>query len=198
MGLVYYRLQSSDFEPLRPLIAAHESEPVGPRARGYWFEQPEEYDYQGVRATARQLDAAGLAHGIERLELSEVRAHSLSMLDIPLPDDEISLSPALFLASGSGPTLARWMKLARRKLGSNPEAIAARLDIGDHGPRFVGYLQKQVRHLGETVPLVWRFHERAVEGGDSVLVVDLRARDLDIPDAAERVDLDSITALPRR
>jgi hypothetical protein len=52
-------------------------------------------------------------------------------------------------------------------------------------PRFTDYLDKQLRHLREALPLVWRFHERAAEAGDAVLVIDLRARDLEIPEQFE-------------
>src|SRR5262249_34970660 len=42
-----------------------------------------------------------------------------------------------------------------------------------------------LRHLREALPLVWHFHERAVDSGDAILVVDLRARDLEIPEEIE-------------
>jgi hypothetical protein len=46
---------------------------------------------------------------------------------------------------------------------------------------------RKLRHLREALPLVWRFHERAVQAGDAILVVDLRARDLEIPDEVELI-----------
>src|SRR5258708_3158653 len=68
VGLAYYQLPSDKLEELLPLIIEHEAEPVGPRARGYWFDRPEEYDYEGVRATAQLLDEEGRANAIESLE----------------------------------------------------------------------------------------------------------------------------------
>jgi hypothetical protein len=185
VGLAYYRLLPADYEPLRSLIEAHEAELVGPRARGYWFDRPDDYDYEGVRLVARQLDEAGTLHGIERLELSEVQAHSLSLLDFQLPADSGSLTPSLFLTGGTAESIARYLKIARRKLGGSPELVLERLEIQDRDPRFAGYLRKQVRHLREALPLVWNFHVRAVDAGNAVLLVDLRARDLEIPDAVE-------------
>jgi hypothetical protein len=185
VGLAYYRVASNILESLRPLIIVHEAELVGPRARGYWFDRPDDYDYAGVRATAQQLDSAGARHAVERLELSEVQAHSLSLLDIELPRDEGELPPALFMTSVDSNMLQRHLKAARRRLGEDPDKAANRFVQRERDPRFAGYLEKQVRHLREALPLVWRFHERAAEAGDAVLVVDLRARDLEIPEEIE-------------
>lgn len=185
MGLAYYRVTSNVLEDLRPLIAAHEAELVGPRARGYWFDRPDDYDYEGVRSTAQQLDKAGRRHAVERLELSEVQAHSLALLDIELPRDESELPPALFMTSVDPDTLQRHLKIARRRLGDDAEKAASRFVQRERDPRFAGYLEKQVRHLREALPSVWRFHEEAAEAGDAILVVDLRARDLEIPEEVE-------------
>jgi hypothetical protein len=185
VGLAYYRIKSSVLEELRPLIAAHEAEPVGPRARGYWFDWPVDYDYEGVRSTAQRLDLAGKENAIESMELSEVQAHALSMLDVELPRDDAEFPPALFAASVEPDALRNYMKIARRSLGSNPERAAAQFAHHERDPRFSAYMDKQIRHLREALPLVWHFHERAVEAGDAVLVVDLRARDLEIPEAIE-------------
>jgi hypothetical protein len=92
VGLAYFS-GVNILESLHPLIVVHEAELVGPRARGYWFDRPDEYDYIGVQNTARDLDEAGQANAIERLELSEVEAHSLSLLDIELPRDEANCRP---------------------------------------------------------------------------------------------------------
>jgi hypothetical protein len=185
VGLIYYRVAPTVIEDLRTLIETHEGELVGPRARGYWFDRPEEYDYAGVRATAQQLDEIGRANANETLELSEVQAHSLSLLDVELPADGLEFPPALFMSSVTPANLARNLKLARRRLGNNPDEIAAGINHNEHDPRFTDYLNKQLRHLREALPLVWRFHERAAEAGDAVLVIDLRARDLEIPEEFE-------------
>jgi hypothetical protein len=185
VGLIYYRVAPNVLDDLRPLIAAHEGELVGPRARGYWFDRPEEYDYAGVRATAAKLDEIGRAKAVEVLELSEVQAHSLSLLDVELPADGLEFPPALFMSSATPAILERNFKLARRRLGNNPDEIAAGIRHTERDPRFTDYLDKQLRHLREALPLVWRFHERAAEAGDSVLVIDLRARDLEIPEEFE-------------
>ncbi len=185
MGLEYYRIAPAELEKLRPLIARHEAELVGPRARGYWFDRPEAYDYVGVQQVAQELHNAGERLGTERLELSENEAHSLSLLEIELPSDDLELPPALFMSSTAPEGIKRYLKVARRKLGSTPEIAASRIAAPDRDPRFAGYLQKQIRHLREALPKVWNFYETAAEAGDAVLVIDLRARDLEIPDAVE-------------
>lgn len=185
MGLAYYRIAPTVLDTLRPEIAAHEAELVGPRARGYWFDRPDEYDYVGVRSTAQYLDDMGKANATARLELSEVQAHSLSLLDIELPGDGGEMLPALFMTSGDADTLRRYFKIARRRLGNDPQQIANRMRPSERDPRFADYLDKQVRHLREALPLVWDFHEQAIEAGDAILVVDLRARDLEIPEEFE-------------
>jgi hypothetical protein len=185
VGLAYYRVKPAIIEILQPLITAHEAEVVGPRARGYWFDRPDEYDYRGVRATAQQLDRAGKKNASETLELSEVQAHSLSLLDIELPRDNGELPPALFMTSVDLDTLQRHLRIARRRLGDDPEKAARRFVQRERDPRFAGYLEKQVRHLREALPLVWGFHERAADAGEAILVVDLRARDLEIPEEFE-------------
>jgi hypothetical protein len=185
VGLAYYRVQPAVLESLRPLIDAHEAEIVGPRARGYWFDYPDEYDYKGVRAIARQLDQAGQRNATERLEISEVQAQSLALLEAEVPPDGKVFPPALFMTSAAPGVLRAHLKLARKLLGSDPESAARRFAIGSADRRVVDYLKKQVRHLRETLPVVWHFHERAAEVEQAILVVDLRARDLDIPDAAE-------------
>ncbi len=187
MGLAYYRVVPDVLEELRPLIAAHEAELVGPRARGYWTERPDVYDYQGVQSTARQLDQGGKAKAIEQLELSEVQAHSLSQLNIELPNDGNEFPPALFLASGGPEGLRRQLRVARRRLGSDPDLVARRLVQEETDPRFAAYLDKQIRLLREALPLVWHFYERAANAENGILVVDLRARDLEIPDEVELI-----------
>ncbi len=185
VGLAYYRVNPALLEQLRPLIAEHESDLVGPRARGYWFDYPEEYDYERVRLVARQLDQSGQANAGERLELSEVQAHSLSMLDIEMPLDEGNFPPALFLTSLDPATLKQHLEILRRRLGSDPERAAKRFAQTSRDPRFAGYLEKQLRHLREALPLVWDFYKRAAEAEEAILVVDLRARDLETPDPVE-------------
>jgi hypothetical protein len=185
MGLAYFRIAPDQLEALNPLIMRHEGELVGPRARGYWFDRPEEYDYVGVQHVAQQLFEAGSAHAHDYLELSENEAHSLSMLELELPSDGLELSPALFMSSVMPAALQRQLKIARRKLGASPEGAIKRISVPDRDPRYTGYLQKQVRHLSDALPKVWHFYEAAAEAGDAVLVVDLRARDLEIPEAVE-------------
>ncbi|MEP7285269.1 MAG: hypothetical protein ABI947_05820 [Chloroflexota bacterium] len=185
MGLIYYRVKPTVLADLRPLIEAHESELVGPRARGYWFDRPDEYDYLGVRDTARALDEAGRANALEQLELSEVQAHSLSLLDITLPSDGLEFPPALFMSSVDPVALRRQLRVAHKRLGDDPETAAGRFVQTERDPRFSAYLDKQMRHLRETLPAVWRLHEHTAETGDALLVVDLRARDLEIPEEVE-------------
>ena len=190
MGLAYYRVTPDVLDELRPLIAAHEAELVGPRARGYWTERPDVYDYEGVQATARQLDLAGKAKAVEQFELSEVQAHSLSQLNIELPNDGGEFPPALFLSSVSPDGLRRQLRIARRRLGEDPDLVASHLVQRENDPRFAAYLDKQIRLLREALPLVWHFYERAADAGNGILVVDLRARDLEIPDEVELISAD--------
>ena len=185
MGLAYYRLDSDVFEPLHDLIAEHEADPLGPRARGYWMDAPDAYEYEEVRRIAQTLDQTGKQHASETLELSEVQAHALSMLELELPADDEPLQPTLFTTSVTPAMLRERMTLAKRQLGTNPERVAAQLTTNERDKRFAGYMRKQMRHLREALPLVWRFYERALEAGEAILVVDLRARDLEIPDAVE-------------
>ncbi len=185
MGLMYYRISPSVLESLQPLVNSHENELVGPRARGYWFDRPDEYDYKGVRSVALELDEAGRANAIEQLELSEVQAHGLSLLDVDLPSDGEELAPALFMTSAGPTLLRRYLRIARQQLAETPEEAVKQFVQSEPDPRFSAYLDKQIRHLREALPLVWHFHERAADAGDAVLVVDLRARDLEIPEEIE-------------
>ncbi len=190
MGLAYYQVTPDVLDELQPLIAAHEAELVGPRARGYWTERPDSYDYAGVQATAQQLDQAGQTKAVEKLELSEVQAHSLSQLNIELPNDGNEFPPALFLSSVAPAGLRRQLRIARRRLGDDPDLAAKRLVQRENDPRFAAYLDKQVHLLREALPRVWHFYERAAEAGNGILVVDLRARDLEIPDEVELMSAD--------
>ncbi len=158
---------------------------MGPRARGYWFDRPDKYDYAGVQAVAQRLHDAGETHGTARLELSENEAHSLSMLELELPGDDLELAPALFMTSAAPDTIRRYLKIARRKLGTTPEAAASRISAPGRDPRFAGYLQKQIRHLRDALPKVWDFYESAAAADQAVLVIDLRARDIEIPEEVE-------------
>jgi hypothetical protein len=189
VGLAYYRVTPTVLESVQSLIKAHEAELVGPRARGYWFDRPEDYDYLGVQGTARRLDETGRANAIETLELSEVQAHGLALLDVELPNDGSELPPALFMSSGSADTLRRYLKIARRQLADTPEKATARFVQNERDPRFSDYLNKQLRHLREALPMVWHFHERVIDANDAIIVVDLRARDLEIPEEVELVSL---------
>jgi hypothetical protein len=185
MGMVYYRLTVEAMRPLTDLIAQHEADVLGPRARGYWVDEPDEYDHAEVRGVAQALDRAGRDAATERLELSEVQAHALSMLEFELPQDEAAFAPTLFSTSAMPAQVQLRMELARRRLGKTPERVAAQFVSDERDKRFAGYLKKQMRHLREALPLVWRFYERAAEAGEAILVVDLRARDLEIPDKVE-------------
>ncbi len=186
MGLAYYRLNPQTFESLAPLIALHEADLLSPRARGYWFDLPEEYDYDGARAVASQLDQAGRAAAAETLILSEVQAHALSLLEVNLPSDGAPFPSPLFLCSQAPEGVQLHLSAARKVFGADPERAARHFAVSVRDPRFLGYLNKQLRHLREALPLVWRFYERAAQAGAAVLVVDLRARDLFVPDAVER------------
>jgi hypothetical protein len=106
-------------------------------------------------------------------------------LDVALPADQLEFPPALFLSSADAAQLNRYFKIVSRKLGTDPEQIAIETDQGSTDPRFSGYLEKQVRHLKAVLPTVWRFHKQAAEAGDAVLVIDLRARDIEIPEEIE-------------
>jgi len=188
MGLAYFHLQNDDFQALAALIVQHEADAVGPRARGYWFDQTDSYDYEGGQSVARLLYAAGERAAInpaDRLELSENEAHSLSMLELELPADDQPISPSLFLHSADPIRVRQQLKIARRKLGSSPESALNRIGAPQRDPRFAGYMQKQIRHLKDALPKVWHFYEAAAVADLAVLVVDLRARDLEIPEAFE-------------
>ena len=188
MGLAYFHLLPEDFQALADLIAQHEADVLGPRARGYWFDQANEYDYESVQMVARTLYAAGERAAIDpvdRLELSENEAHSLSMLELELPADDQPIGPSLFLHSADLIRVRLQLKIARRKLGSTPQSALTRISTPQRDPRFAGYLQKQVRHLKDALPRVWHFYEAAAEADQAVLLVDLRARDLEIPEAFE-------------
>lgn len=184
MGLIYYRIRPSLLKSLQASIEAHEGDMLGPRARGYWFDYPDEYDYTSVQATARTLDEAGQREAIERLELSEVQAHALSQIEVDMPRDNYPFPPAMFLTSADPETVELHLRLARRHLGAQGERIGGRLG-SSRDVRVAGYLNKIIRHLREAVPLVMKFYERAAEAGDAILIVDLRARDVFIPDAVE-------------
>lgn len=186
MGLAYYRIPAQTFNELLPLITAHEADLLSPRARGYWFDAPDNYDYATVRAIATELDRAGQAAALETLILPEVQAHALSLLEIALPNDGAPFPPPLFLCSQTPEGVQLHLKAARRALGSDAERAARHFATNVRDPRFLGYLNKQLRHLREALPRVWRFYERAAEAGNAILVVDLRARDLFEPDAVER------------
>jgi hypothetical protein len=138
-----------------------------------------------VRDVARQLDMAGKTHAVATLELSEVQAHALGMLDVELPADGAPFRPTLFTSSAMPDVISRRMKLARRRLGTDPEQIAQAIADSEAEERFALYMTKQYRHLREALPLVWRFYEDAAQAGGAVLVVDLRARDLETPDEVE-------------
>lgn len=189
MGLAYYRLAPDVMEELLPLIADHEADLLGPRARGYWIDQPDEYDYGHVREVARKLDQVGKAQAAESLELTEVQAHGLSMLELELPADEGVFAPSLFSTSVLPELLHERMDIARQRLGLNPDRVAAQVRSNERDKRFAGYIGKQLRHLREALPLVWRFYERAEAAGEAVLVVDLRARDVETPDEVELMHL---------
>jgi hypothetical protein len=92
------------------------------------------------------------------------------------------------MSSADPGALRRHLRMARRRLGANPETAASRLVQTERDPRIAAFLDRQMRHLGEALPLVWHFHERAVQAGETILVVDLRARDLEIPDEVEVMD----------
>lgn len=185
MGLAYYRITEQTFNEVLPLIRAHEADLLGPRARGYWFDQPDNYPYETVRAIATELDRAGQT-AAECLILPEVEAHALSLLEIALPNDGAPFPPALFLCSQAPEGVRRHLQAARRALGSDAERAGRHFAANVRDPRFLGYLNKQLHHLRKALPRVWRFYERAAEANAAVLVVDLRARDLFEPDAVER------------
>lgn len=188
MGLAYYRLKPAELQALRPLIALHEAEIIGPRARGYWFDHPDDYDYATARDVARRLDDAGKRAGLAHLELSEVQAHALGLLEVELPPDGEPLPPAPFLSSAGPDGVHMQLTAIRAALGDDPDHAAAHLSVNGRDRRFAGYLKKQVRHLREALPVIWRFYAQAAEAGEAILVVDLRARDLYEPDAAEQAE----------
>lgn len=186
MGLAYYRITDQKFNELLPLIAAHEADLLSPRARGYWFDTPENYDYAAVRAIAAELDRAGQAAAAESLILPEVQAHALSLLEITLPNDRSPFPPPLFLCSQPPAGVQMHLRAARKALGADAERAARHFATNVRDPRFLGYLNKQLRHLREALPRVWHFYERAAEANAAILVVDWRARDLFEPEAVER------------
>jgi len=185
MGLAYFQMPPEALAALKPLIAQHESDILGPRARGYFFDRPDEYDYVSVQQVARSLYDLGVAGAQASLELSENEAHSLSMLDFELPGDDLEFPPAPFMASAAPEQVRRYLRFIQRKLGPTPEGAAARVEATSNDPRYTGYLKHQVRNLRVALPKVWRFFEAAERAGAGVLVVDLRARDVEIPEAVE-------------
>lgn len=185
MGLAYCRITADVFDNFRELVAAHEADPLGPRARGYWMDEVDDYDHAHARGVATALDRTGHEHALEYLELSEVQAHALAMLEFELPADDSPFAPTLFSTSASPAQVRLRLELARRRLGKTPERVAAQFVTDERDQRFAGYMKKQMRHLREALPMVWRFYERAAEAGHAVLVIDLRARDLELPDEVE-------------
>lgn len=188
MGIAYFRLPTQALTPLWPLIRAHEAEPVGPRARGYWFDYPDDYDYDSVRETAQTLYEAGRAAALESLELSENEAHSLSLLEVEMPRDGQPFPPALFTSSAGPESALTHVRLARKVLGPDAERAGGRFATNVRDRRMLGYLNKQLRHFRATLPRLWRLYERAAETETGILVVDLRARDLFIPDPIESME----------
>lgn len=185
MGLLYFRVTAEVFEQSAALIDQHEAEPVGPRARGYWTAYPTDYDYAAVKATATTLAAIGAPVAHETLLLTENQANALPLLELDLPDDDKVYAASLFTTSLSPARVVKFMQKAKRRLGTDPDQVAGLLVGEAMDERFSLYFDKQLRHLREALPLVWRFYERAIAAGDAILVVDLRARDLDIPEAVE-------------
>lgn len=185
MGLAYYRLAQAEFDEVLPLIRAHEAEILGPRARGYWFDYPDSFNYEGVQNVASQLDQHGRDHAVEALELSELEAHALSLLEVELPRDGLPFPPSLFLASLPPEGVVQHLKLARKTLGADAERASGRFAVNVRDPRMLGYLNKQLKFMQQGLPKVWKFFERAAADQHAVLVVDLRARDVFIPEAIE-------------
>jgi hypothetical protein len=185
MGMAFFRVAPEHYARLRPLVEKHESEPVGPRARGFWLDRPDDYDYEQVQADARQLYDEARNRAAAELELSENEAHSLSLLEMELPGDGLEYPPSLFLSSAAPEMIKRFIRVAQRKLGPSPELAAMRIAVESNDPRYAAYLQKQVRHLRDALPKVWNFYAAAEQAGQAVIVIDLRARDLEIPDAVE-------------
>jgi hypothetical protein len=185
MGIAYFRVEPEHYTALEPLITAHEADMLGPRARGYWTERPDHYDYAGVQAAARALyDKASLvAQG--RLELSENEAHSLSLLDLELPGDGLEFPPALFMSSASSDSVQKLLKRAIRSFGPTPAIAIQNIEVQSSDPRYRGYLEKQVRHLRIALPKVWAFFAEAGTYHQAVISVDLRARDVEIPESVE-------------
>ena len=186
MGMTYFLLPNTVFDTLADSIAIHESDQLGPRARGGWFDSDDVFDYAQSRSTATDLYEAGVRDGNAQLTLSENEAQSLSMLDIELPADGQPFPPTLFSASAGSDAVRQHLKTARRKLGSTPDVALARIEAPERDPRLAGYLHKRLHHLNEALPKVWGFYQKAADAGQSVLVVDLRARDLAELDEIER------------
>jgi len=187
MGMTYFSIPNADFEVLADQIATHEADQLGPRARGGWFDSDSQFDYAQSRQTAADLYQAGVHQGNpDRLTLSENEAQSLSMLDIELPGDDQPFPPTLFSASAAPDAVRLHLKIARRKLGTTPAIALARIEAPERDPRLAGYLRKRLHHLNDALPKVWSFYQKAAEADQSVLVVDLRARDLDELEAVER------------
>jgi len=188
MGLAYYRVDRQTYEAARDQIAVHEADILGPRARGYWFDTPEDYPYQEVQNATRQLDALMHNAASEALELSENEASGLSLLSIQLPDTEDSaneFSRSLFLASVDADSVQSYMLIMKEQLGDDPDQVARKMRPERTDARTRAYYQAQIVHLRSALPKVWRFHERAAAAGEAVIVVDLRARDVFIPDTLE-------------
>jgi hypothetical protein len=185
MGLAYFRVSPAHYEALQGLILQHEADILGPRGRGLWYERPDDYDYHAVQYIARRLFSESRELAEATLELSENEAHSLSMLEIELPPDSLELPPSLFIASGSPDQVKRSLKIARRRLGATSAQAITKLEVSGTDPRYVGYLRRTLRHLQGALPKVWDFFEQAERHQQAVILVDLRARDVEILDPVE-------------
>jgi len=171
MGMAFFRVAPEHYARLRPLIEKHESEPVGPRARGFWMDRPDDYEYVRVQSDAQQLYQEARTHALAELELSENEAHSLSLLEMELPGDGLEYPPSLFMSSATPEMIKRFLRVAQRKLGLSPEVAASRIDAESNDPRYAAYLQKTgaplARSLAQSLALLrGRRKSRTSRSGD--------------------------------
>lgn len=182
MGVELYHIPVESYRALRPTVRKHDNEIVGPRSRGYWFERPNHYDYAGVQVVAQRLHDAGEAYGLKRLEITEPEAQGLALLEIEFADDGASFPPALLLTSGEPAALTKHLDIMREEIGSTPAEWHAHLVVADSDPRFIGYFKKHLNHIRDVLPRLWAFYQEAITEGHAIVVIDLRALKIEIPE----------------
>jgi hypothetical protein len=185
MGIIYHQIPLPKLHLLRTLIKNHEANLLGPRARGYWIDYPDMFDYEQTQEVAQTLDQTARESSTTQLELSELQAHALTLLELEMPHDGAELPPQLFLVSGGKEIITGHLEIVRGLFAGNPANVAKMLRATTRDRRFQAYFDKMMNLLRETLPQVWQFWESAEKAGMAIVVIDLRARDVFIPSPEE-------------